>query len=801
MRLPNPVRHIGLRFRFLVPPMIAVGVFSAATLLIFDQFREQRRTLDAVRQVDMVRRDAAEEIAYLTSRNHVALFNVLGEAGPEIGEAAFYARAKPLLDDFYAIESELKSGRERFAHGNADAAYDTLVEVFASYRNHLVSAVLMSTVEIRNTKQYMVLANTSYQILVDGFKALTDATAIRSRTSLDALDVSADRVARVLIASLAGTVVAVLLLSYVLSGFLTRQLRSLIDAMSTLAHGGHEVAVAGAERGDEIGALARATAVFRDTLIERDRTLAEKTHAEAALRRTLEERERTARALSEREMRLAAVVDTATDAIVTLDSDRRIDSFNPAAEIIFGCRAVAVRGTEFGVLVAPEHRGALAELLEAADCGPIGARTVALDGLTAQGRRLPLEISLAHWRFEAHRYVTLIARDLSTRRQVEEQLRHAQKMESVGQLTGGIAHDFNNLLLVIAGNLELLAARPGRDLIDGRLIETAQKAAERGAQLTRQLLAFARRQPLRVEAVDINRLVSNVSEMLRRTLGEKIEVETVLGGGLWPAMADAHQLDSALVNLALNARDAMPDGGRLTVETANIHLDAAYVDTNPEATAGQYVMVAVSDTGCGMAPEVAARVFEPFFTTKEPGKGTGLGLSTVYGFVKQSAGHIKIYSEPGQGTTVRIYIPRTAAAPPPLEPTLSEGQALPRGTETILVVEDDASVREYVVGVLSGLGYRVVEAPDGPAALAAVERLGHVDLLFTDVVLPRGMNGRTVAEEIGRRLTGLKVLYTSGYTSNAVVHQGRLDAGIDLLSKPYSQRDLARAVRRVLDTQ
>ncbi len=380
--------------------------------------------------------------------------------------------------------------------------------------------------------------------------------------------------------------------------------------------------------------------------------------------------------------------------------------------------------------------------------------------------------------------------------ELDRKLRQAQKMEAVGQLTGGVAHDFNNLLTVIIGNSELVAEGLKDRPRLRQMVAMTVKAAERGAELTGRLLAFSRRQPLDPSPTDVNRQIADMDPMLRRTLGEHVEIELVRGGGLWNAMIDPGQLENAILNLCLNARDAMPKGGRLTIETANAHLDAAYAASQTEVEPGQYVMVAVSDTGTGMDAATLERAFEPFFTTKDVGKGSGLGLSMVYGFVKQSRGHVRIYSEPGHGTTVKLYLPRATAedaaaspAPPP---------SLQRGSGRILLVEDDALVRGNAAEQLRSLGYDVVEARNGPEALAALERGEPVDLLFTDVVMPGGMNGRALAEAAQKLRPGLPVLYTSGYTENAIVHHGRLDRGVDLLAKPYRLQELAAKISAVL---
>jgi PAS domain S-box-containing protein len=383
----------------------------------------------------------------------------------------------------------------------------------------------------------------------------------------------------------------------------------------------------------------------------------------------------------------------------------------------------------------------------------------------------------------------------------EEALRQSQKMEALGQLTGGVAHDFNNLLQIVIGNLEIL----GRTLApeEGRLrraTDSAMNGAKRAATLTQRLLAFSRRQPLQPKLIAVNELVNGMSELLHRSLGETIGVETVLAAGLWKTEVDPNQLESALLNLAVNARDAMPDGGKLTIETANAHIDEGYALVHAEVAVGQYIVVSVSDTGCGMDKEIMSRVLEPFYTTKEPGKGTGLGLSQVYGFVKQSGGHVKLYSEPGHGTTVKIYLPRRYGEDSDIP---SESGAAPEGTaqETILLVEDDRDVRAYSAEILRELGYRVIEASDGPSALRMLHSEPNVDLLFTDIVLPGGQTGAQAASEARKLRPGLKVLFTTGYARNAIVHHGRLDAGVQLITKPFTYADLAAKVREVLDTR
>jgi PAS domain S-box-containing protein len=387
----------------------------------------------------------------------------------------------------------------------------------------------------------------------------------------------------------------------------------------------------------------------------------------------------------------------------------------------------------------------------------------------------------------------------------EDALRQSQKMEAVGQLTGGIAHDFNNLLTVILGGLEQMdrgLASITDPKLSSRLLRSrdmARQASQRAATLTARLLAFSRRQPLDPKPIDTNRLIAGLADMLSRTLGEQVRLEVVTAPGLWAAQADVNELENAILNLAVNARDAMPDGGRLTVETGNAFLDDDYVSRIAEpVAAGQYVLVAVTDTGVGMDPGTLERVFEPFFTTKPAGQGTGLGLSQVYGFIRQSNGHVRIYSEVGQGTTVKLYLPRLAGS----AVRTDEGpRNLSRvgGDETILVVEDHDDLRAYAVGVLQELGYQVLEAPNAREALELLTRAGRVDLLFTDVVLPEGMDGRRLANAARQVRPDLKVLFTTGYSRNAIVHNGRLDPGVQLVSKPFTFEVLAAKVRSVLD--
>jgi signal transduction histidine kinase len=424
-----------------------------------------------------------------------------------------------------------------------------------------------------------------------------------------------------------------------------------------------------------------------------------------------------------------------------------------------------------------------------------------------------LERSTRHFVDRLRARSTELEEEIQRRRDTEATLQQSQKMEAIGQLTGGIAHDFNNLLTIIIGNLDTLKRtvarlRTGQSLNDlsdrlERQTEMALQAARNAAKLTHRLLAFARRQPLEPSHTDCNRLISGMSELLTRTLGETINLETVLGGGLWTTFADANQLESALLNLAVNAQHAMPNGGHLTIETANAYLDEGYARRFGDIAPGQYVMLSITDTGTGIPRDILDRVFEPFFTTKAPEAGSGLGLAMVHGFVKQSGGHLRLYSEVGHGTTVKIYLPRQhdaeeVAATPSGSPVSALAMVPAKAGESILVVEDNDGVRDYACSVLRELGYKVHEAANAADAIALIEKGCDVDLLFTDVVLPGGVSGRQLADKVRQLNPALPVLFTTGYTRNAIVHHGRLDPGVQLLNKPYSQQELAQKISELL---
>jgi PAS domain S-box-containing protein len=510
-------------------------------------------------------------------------------------------------------------------------------------------------------------------------------------------------------------------------------------------------------------------------------------------------------ALGESERRFRLLVEGVVDyAIFMLDPEGRITNWNAGAQRIKGYAAREIIGQHFSRFYTEEDRAEGVPQRALATAARTGKFEAEGWRVRKDGTRFWANVLIDAIRDDAGELIGFakVTRDMTERRAVEERLRQAQKMEAIGQLTGGVAHDFNNLLTVIFGNLETLQRRLSEKDDDdlNRLVAGAIRGATRAAQLTHRLLAFSRRQPLEPKPVNLNRLVAGASELLQRTLGERVAVETVLGAGLWWVQVDPNQLESALLNLAVNARDAMPEGGKLSIETANAYLDEAYTGGQDDLDPGQYVLVAVSDTGTGMSKETLARAFEPFFTTKAPGEGTGLGLSQVYGFIKQSGGHVKIDSEPGEGTTVKLYLPRLATAPGQGESDETT-PAVPMGRrgETILVVEDDDDVRAHGVDILRELGYRVIAAPDGESALRILESEPEVRLLFTDIGLPGGLNGRHLAEEARRRYPALRLLFTTAYARNAILHQGKLEPGVDLVLKPFTYAALAAKIREVLD--
>jgi PAS domain S-box-containing protein len=529
----------------------------------------------------------------------------------------------------------------------------------------------------------------------------------------------------------------------------------------------------------------------------------------AKITRDLTERRAAETKLRESEEQFRLLVQSVTDyAIYMLNVDGHVASWNAGAQHIKGYAPEEIIGRHFSDFYTEADR--------AAGLPRVGLETATRNGRWEnEGQRVRKD-GTAFWahvvidaiRDEAGKLVGFakVTRDITERREAEAALQAAQatmirsqKLEAIGQLTGGVAHDFNNLLQVISGNLQLLSKDIAGNARAEMRVQSALAGVARGSKLASQLLAFARRQPLEPRVVNVGRLIKSMDEMLRRALGGEIEVETVIAGGLWNSLVDPDQLENAVLNLAINARDAMNSEGRLTIEASNAFLDDEYVRQHDELSAGQYVMIAVTDTGTGISPDILERVYEPFFTTKAEDKGTGLGLAMVYGFLKQSGGHVKIYSEVGAGTTVKLYLPREVAR----EDTLVAAPSgeVKGGEETVLVVEDDDDVREVAVSMLTELGYRVVKARDAASALVVVDSGIPIDLIFTDVMMPGTLRSPDLARKAKERLPNVAVLFTSGYTQNAIVHGGRLDAGVELLAKPYTREALARKIRHVLANQ
>jgi PAS domain S-box-containing protein len=520
-------------------------------------------------------------------------------------------------------------------------------------------------------------------------------------------------------------------------------------------------------------------------------------------------RQRALASLHRSEQSLRALLEGVVDhAIFMLDPSGYVTSWSAGARRIKGYSEYEILGRHFSTFYTPEDRAAgLAEkaLAVAAQAGKFETEGWRV---RKDGSRFWAHVVMESLRNESGELIgyAKITRDFTEQHQATlalEQARaalaQAQKMETVGHLTGGIAHDFNNLLTAIIGGADLLTRRlAGIDDMSRRVLQGIIEAGQRGAALVERLLAFSRKQTLSPQVVDVNRLIAEMLDLLRRALGEQVRIGTVLAGGIWRVHVDRNQLENAILNLAVNARDAMPEGGRLTLETGNTVLDDDYAAISPEVAAGEYVMIAVSDTGTGMPPEVRERAFEPFFTTKPEGRGTGLGLSQVYGFIRQSGGDVRIESEPGAGTTVKIFLPRHAGAEAGDASHGLRHMPAPVGSETILLVEDHADVRAYATSTLGHLGYRVLEARDANDGLAVLAAHPEVSLLFTDVGLP-GMNGRQLAEQARRMRPGLKVLFATGYARDALAHRGILDADVHLLPKPYTVEALARKLRAVLD--
>jgi PAS domain S-box-containing protein len=510
--------------------------------------------------------------------------------------------------------------------------------------------------------------------------------------------------------------------------------------------------------------------------------------------RDITENKRTQKALTQEMEERRRIFDTSNDLILVTDTAGNFIQVSPSVTSILGYQPADMIGHSAVEFIHPDDLENTRKEMRAARRGQ-SKRNFETRYIDKEGKAVALNWT-GTWSEPVRRHF-FIGRDLTEKQAAEAQLRHVQKMDAVGQLTGGVAHDFNNILTVITGTIGILEEAVADQPQLAAVAKLIDEAAERGANLTKHLLAFARKQPLQPREVDVNALVLESAKLLNPTLGENIEITLLLAEDAWTALADPNLLTTAVLNLAINARDAMPNGGKLALETSNVFLDENYASMHSEVTAGNYVMIAVSDTGSGISPALLERVFEPFFTTKEVGRGTGLGLSMVFGFVKQSGGHVKIYSEEGHGTSVKIYLPRATG----LQQTTAEALVsadIEGGNETVLVVEDDTLVRRYVMTQIESLGYTTLEASNASDALRFIDEVPAIDLLFTDVIMPGIMNGRQLVDEALKRRPGLKTLYTSGYTENAIVHHGRLDSGVLLLAKPYRKSELARMIRLAL---
>lgn len=529
---------------------------------------------------------------------------------------------------------------------------------------------------------------------------------------------------------------------------------------------------------------------FEDTVRVNRALESSKEELAAANRKVAEYAQRLEGRIKTSEEHYRTIFNGIAEGIVTLDSTGCITSLNPAAESMFGASADTLLGSPFTRLIAPPHDNF--RVLTSSD----DARN--LDGLRHDGTRIPLSIRFKQLHSDESCSHAIVIRDLTVEKQAEEQLRHSQKMESIGYLTGGLAHDFNNLLTILLGNSEELSERLVAQPELRQLASTCVQAADQGAALTRRLLAFARKQTLNPSLVSVDQLVQGMLPLLQRTLGRGIDISTNHGGSLWKAEVDASQLESALLNLCINARDAMGDSGKLTIETENVALDASYVACNPGLSEGEYVLLTVSDTGNGMPPEVIARAFDPFFTTKGEGKGSGLGLSMVYGFIKQTRGHIKIYSEQGHGASIKLYLPRASKASLTEPPTIPTRQAV-HGSELILAVDDDDLIRTHIQLQLHQLGYKVLLAGSGKEALEILDAEPGIDLLLTDMSMPGDMNGSQLAELALAKRPDLGVLFMSGYTRQSLQNNNRLNRDAIMLNKPFRRDQLAEKVRSALE--
>ena len=670
------------------------------------------------------------------------------------------------------IDPAIKEKLTQMSHGYAERFWDVL-------ENNFLPAIVKRD-EIAARKAYASMEESYFNHRATINELAADAN--RFGMKIEAEAASADSFYTAIVWSISIFTLGLLIagvagLQFGVVGVLTR----LTGAMSRLASGDTGVGVPGKARSDELGEMASAIQIFKDNMIESARRRAERLIEKA----------------KEETKQIRAITDNVPVIITYLDANRRFRFINKAGEEWYGRPASGIVGQSLADVLGRNPRIPDSVLFAQLSRGPVKKECVRNrhDGKPRTIESLcvpdyaPGGILRGYYSF-----VT----DITEKKATEEQLRHSQGLHAVGKLTGGVAHDFNNLLAVISGNLELLEEdlREDQQLLR-KLTQAAIRAANRGVTLTRSLLAFSRQQPLSPVLVDFAKLVSETANMVRRTVPANVDIVSSIDSSLWNLEVDPGQIQNALINLVVNACDAMPQGGRLTIETVNVSLDDDYSAAHADVRPGQYVMVAVSDTGMGMPPDIKARAFEPFFTTKEFGKGTGLGLSMVYGFAKQSGGHANIYSEVGHGTTVRLYLPRAARSVGATILPVTHLLARARG-ETILVVEDDSDLLTLTFSLLRSLDYDVLTAESAEEALRVLEHHPEVGLLLTDVILPGELNGRQLAETVVRRKPHVKVLYMSGYTENAILHHGRLDSGVHLLEKPFTKRELAEKIRTVL---
>ncbi|MGB1547364.1 MAG: PAS domain S-box protein [Alphaproteobacteria bacterium] len=662
-----------------------------------------------------------------------------------------------------------------------EEALRTITETFQHYKRNAEIAAGM----IREGKNIQAI---DHVVKIDDRSALTALETLDQEFQKNWLSYEErvqGAVDRIIGSVVTGLILAAFCLAFMIAstywyvyGHLFRPLLSLEGVMGRLANGDTEVQVPMLERYDGVGRMARTVQVFKENLIARK-------EVEATLR--------------EREEQVWTIMEaTPIPLFISRVSDGKIIYANNAVRDIYGYtkeEVIGLKGVEF--YDNPKEREEM--ILRLRREGHIRNHEVRVK--RADGTLLTALLSVVPIIHNGEEVLLTGVIDVSPLREAEQQLVQATKMEAIGQLTGGVAHDFNNLLTVVLGNIQLIERKVGDDPALTKWVSRAKEATLNGSHLTKQLLAFSRRQVLEPETLDVNELIQRTLDLVRPTLGESIEVDFIPQKEAWPVEIDPHQFESALLNLAVNARDAMPDGGHLLIETSNTHLDEVYARNNLEAKAGDYTLVVVSDTGCGVPKHLIDRIVEPFFTTKETGKGTGLGLSMIYGFVKQSNGHFKIYSEEGKGTCIKMYFPRVHVKEMALEEVASHsnGGITPSNGEHVLIVEDAPSVRETVADFLEENGYHVYGAGNGPEALRMLEEIHHLDLLFTDVVMPGGMDGPAVAQKVREKFPGLKVLFTSGYTGTSFLKNWQVGENEEFIGKPYQHEVLAEKLRHMLE--